>query len=119
MLPTHAWNGIKTFEIMKMLGVQTLEVLITRHMLNIICKLIFTHEPVNLYSVFHALNPRTLNYFIPRVKSQHTKKRSFSYYGPFLWAQIPTQFKQSILSSEKLDVVDDVELDRLYMKYVL
>ena len=117
MLPTHAWNGTRTDQIMKILGVSTLDSLILRHMLQIICKTIFTHEPANLSLSFHTFNPRTCNYFIPRLKFQFNKKRAFSYYGPFLWAQIPTNLKQSILSSEKLEVVDDVDLDRLFSKY--
>ncbi len=52
--------------------------------------------PGYLTSFFSNINSRTLNVTIPRVNS-HYGQLSFSYRGPFLWNQIPTELKRKLL----------------------
>ena len=117
MLYTFAWSGIRTSDILHKLQVPNLENVITRHVLNIIFKIMLHKQPTNLYAVFHSLNARTYNFYVHRTLKSCTKKISFKYYGPYIWSLIPKHTKQTFFSSEAI-YIDDVDLGNIFITYV-
>ncbi len=81
-----------------------------------IFKIINNKTPKYLYSLFnetsniHSYNTRK-RFFIPSIKTNNGKK-SFGYYGPYIWNNLPTEIKNStslnIFKGKYLDYIKDI-----------
>ena len=117
MLPIKAWHNKPTSDMLTSLDIEPLSVIITKHIISFISKIMVSGQPYPLYSCLFCYNQRTHNYFIPRINYQKNKKISFSYIAPYLWSLIDTETKANHEQSKQI-VLSNLEALTIFGRYV-